>query len=123
MSSPGLYPLLSIAFMIKLSASSALERDGAKPPSSPTVVDIFLLARIFFNERKISVSQETINIISQKAMGDRKNLNNELNKIENFLGSKRQLNIDDALKLTNLSENYSIKDLVNNCLAKNKKIH
>lgn len=79
------------------------------------------IARIFFNERKISVSQETINIISQKAMGDRKNLNNELNKIENFLGSKRQLNIDDALKLTNLSENYSIKDLVNNCLAKNKK--
>ena len=79
------------------------------------------IARIFFNERKISVSQETINIISQKAMGDRKNLNNELNKIENFLGSKRQLNIDDTLKLTNLSENYSIKDLVNNCLAKNKK--
>ena len=37
------------------------------------------------------------------------------------MGSKKRLNIEDALKLTNLSENYSIKDLVNNCLAKNKK--
>ena len=37
------------------------------------------------------------------------------------MGSKKTLNTEDALKLTNLSENYSIKDLVNNCLAKNKK--
>ena len=83
-----------------------------------TLADI---ARIFFNEREVSVSQETINIISQKASGDRKNLKNELEKIENFLGSKKKLNTEDALKLTNLSENYSIKDLVNNCLAKNQK--
>ena len=83
-----------------------------------TLADI---TRRFFNERKISVSQETMNIIYQKSSGDRKNLKNELLKIENFLGSKKRLNIEDALKLTNLSENYSIKDLVNNCLAKNKK--
>ena len=79
------------------------------------------IARIFFNKRKISVSQETLNIISQKSSGDRKNLKNELEKIENFLGTRKILNFEDALKLTNLSENYSIKDLVNNCLAKNKK--
>ena len=79
------------------------------------------LARVFFKDRKISVSQETINIISQKSSGDRKNLKNELEKIESFLGSKKTLNTEDALKLTNLFENYSIKDLVNNCLAKNKK--
>ena len=83
-----------------------------------TLADI---ARIFFNERRVSVSQETINIISQKASGDRQNLKNELKKIENFLGSKKKLNSEDALKLTNLSENYSIKDLVNHCLAKNQK--
>ena len=79
------------------------------------------IVRVFFNQRKISVSQETINVISQKSSGDRKNLKNELEKIENFLGSKKKLNISDALKLTNLSENYNIKELVNNCLAKNKK--
>ena len=37
------------------------------------------------------------------------------------MGSKKKLNSEDALKLTNLSENYSIKDLVNHCLAKNQK--
>ena len=79
------------------------------------------IARKFFYDRKISTSQETINIISQKSSGDRKNLNNELEKIENFLGGKKKLNIEDVLKLTNLSENYSIKELVNSCLAKNKK--
>lgn len=79
------------------------------------------IARKFFNEQKILVSQETINIISQKSSGDRKNLKNELKKIENFLGSKKKLNLEDVLKLTNLSENYNIKDLVNSCLAKNKK--
>ena len=31
------------------------------------------------------------------------------------------MKFDDTLKLINLSENYSIKDLVNNCLAKNKR--
>ena len=79
------------------------------------------IARKFFYDRKISTSQETINIISQKSSGDRKNLNNELEKIENFLGAEKKLNIEDVLKLTNLSENYSIKELVNSCLAKNKK--
>ena len=79
------------------------------------------ITRMFFSKRQISISQETINIIIQKASGDRKNLKNELEKIENFLGSKKKLNIDDVLKLTNLSENYSINDLVNSCLAKNKK--
>lgn len=79
------------------------------------------IAKTFFKKRKILVSQETINIISQKSTGDRKNLKNELEKIENFLGVKKKLEIDDVLKLTNLAENYSINDLVNNCLAKNKK--
>lgn len=79
------------------------------------------LARKFFNDRKISVSQETINILSEKSAGDRKNLNNELEKIENYLGTNKKLHLEDVLRLTNLSENYSIKDLVNNCLAKNKK--
>ena len=79
------------------------------------------ITRIFFKERKISVSQEAINIISQKASGDRKNLKNELEKIENFLGSKKKLNTEDVLRLTNLFENHSIKDLVNNCLAKKRR--
>ena len=74
-----------------------------------------------FLEKKIPVSQEIINLLSHKSSGDRKNLKNELQKIENFLGSKKKIKIEQILKLTNLAENYSIKDLVNACLAKNRK--
>ncbi len=79
------------------------------------------IANNFFKKKEISVSQETINIIVEKASGDRKNLKNELEKIENFLGLNKKLSIENVLKLTNLSENYSIQELVNNSLAKNKK--
>ena len=79
------------------------------------------IARSFFKEKEILISQEMINLIIEKSSGDRKNLKNELEKIENFLGSKKQISTKNILKLTNLSENYSIKELVNNCLAKNKK--
>ena len=75
----------------------------------------------FLKKREILSSQETINIIIEKASGDRKNLKNELTKIENFLGTKKKLSTESVLKLTNLSENYSIQELVNNSLARNKK--
>ena len=42
----------------------------------------------FFREKKISVSQETINLLVERSRGDRENLNNELEKIENFLINK-----------------------------------
>ncbi len=83
-----------------------------------TLADI---VRNFLKRRKILSSQETVNIIIEKASGDRKNLKNELIKIENFLGSKKNLSSENVLKLTNLSENYSIQELVNNSLARNKK--
>ena len=34
---------------------------------------------------------------------------------------KKKIEIEDIIKLTNLAENYSISDLVDNCLAKNHK--
>ena len=79
------------------------------------------IVRIFFKNKKILASQEIINIIIEKSSGDRKNLKTELEKIENYLKSNQKLSTENILKLTNLSENYSIKDLVNSCLAKNKK--
>ena len=79
------------------------------------------IARLFFKEKKISISQEIVNIIIDKSSGDRKNLKNELEKIENFVGKDKPLTTEHVLKLINLSENHSITDLVNNCLAKNKK--
>ena len=75
----------------------------------------------YFKERKIPISQEAINLLIDRARGDRLNLNNELNKIENFTKNKKKINIDEIQKLTNLAENYSVTELVDNCLAKNSK--
>jgi len=77
------------------------------------------LANNFFKNKKISISQEIINLIVERSSGDRINLNNELNKISLFLLSKKKINIDDVIKLTNLAENYSISELADNCLSKN----
>ena len=79
------------------------------------------LAYSFFNEKKISISQQTINLLVDRCKGDRENLNNELTKIENFTLYNKKINIDDILKLTNLAENYSASELTDSCLAKNAK--
>ena len=79
------------------------------------------LASIFFKNKKISISQEGINLIVERSSGDRMNLENELNKISNFLVNKGKISIEEILKLTNLSENYGISELADNCLAKNLK--
>jgi len=82
------------------------------------------LANNFFRSKKISISQEIINLIVERSSGDRINLNNELNKISLFLLNKEKINIEDVIKLTNLAENYSISELADNCLSKNiKKIN
>ena len=80
-----------------------------------------LLAQKIMRDKNISISQQLINIIIERAKGDRINLKNELQKIENFSRNKKNISIDDVLKITNLSENYDISELVDSCLSKNKK--
>ena len=75
----------------------------------------------FFRDKKISISQQAINVIVERCRGDRQNLHNELQKIQSFLIDKTKINIEDLLKLTNLAENYNVGELINCCLAKNKK--
>ena len=75
----------------------------------------------FFKDKKKSISQEAINLIVERSSGDRMNLENELNKISNYLINKEKISIEEILKLTNLSENYGISELADNCLAKNLK--
>ena len=78
------------------------------------------IAKSFFLKKKIPISQESINLIVNRACGERKSLNNELEKIESFLTNKKSISYKEILDLTNLSENYSINELVDHCLAKNK---
>jgi DNA polymerase-3 subunit delta len=73
----------------------------------------------FFKEKKIAISQQSINLLLERCRGNRQNLNNELIKIENFLISKKNINIEEILKLTNLAENYNVSELIDTCLAKN----
>ena len=80
-----------------------------------------IIAQKFLREKKINISQQDLNILAERAKGDRINLTNELEKISNFSINKKNISIDEILKLSNLSENYDISELVDSSLSKNKK--
>jgi len=73
----------------------------------------------FFRNKKIPISQQLINVLIERSRGDRKNLNNELAKIESFSLSKKNINFQEIIKLTNLADNYSATELIDHSLAKN----
>ena len=75
----------------------------------------------FLKKNKIKFSQEIINILIDRAKGDRGNLKNELSKLESLSLSKKNINLEDVQKLTNLAENYTVFELSDNYLAKNSK--
>ena len=79
------------------------------------------LAYNFFKNKNIAISQANINLIINKCNGDREALLNELNKIEHYVKEGKKISSDEIIKLTNLNENHSVLELVDNCLAKNKK--
>ena len=75
----------------------------------------------FFREKKIIVSQEKINLLIDRCRGNRQNLRNELDKIDSFVKNKKNINIDQIMKLTNLAENYNVSELIDSYLAANFK--
>ena len=79
------------------------------------------LAYNFFKEKKITLSSININTIVNKCNGNRENLFNELNKIENYCKTGKKIDNESIARLTNIVENFSISELIDNCLAKNKK--
>ena len=79
------------------------------------------LALNFFREKKISISQSNINLIIGRSNGDRQTMYTELEKIEFYCKSGKKITSEYLLKLTNLIENHSISELVDNCLAKEQK--
>ncbi len=79
------------------------------------------LASSFFKQKKISISQEVINFLVERCRGDRSNLNNEMNKIYHYAFEKWKVSFEEVFKITNLAENFSINELIDNCLAKNKR--
>jgi len=68
----------------------------------------------------IKPSHESINLLIERAQGDRKNIKNEISKLQILFATKKKIEIEDLTKLTNIAENYSVFELVENYLTKNK---
>ena len=75
----------------------------------------------FLKKKNISISSANINLIVNKCNGDRETLLNELQKIEYFSINGKKITSENITKLTNLIENHSVSELIDNCLVKNKK--
>ena len=75
----------------------------------------------FLKDKNISISPSNVNLIVNKCSGDREVLFNELQKIKYFVKNGKKINNENISKLINLSENHSISELIDNCLAQNKK--
>ena len=80
-----------------------------------------MIARNFFKLNKIPISQEIINLLIERSRGDRGNLANEMGKIESYIKTNKNISLQEILKLTNLAENYSVSELLDNCLSKNSR--
>ena len=91
------------------------------PFYADTFQTLTTIAKEYLNKNKISLSQENLNLIIERSQGDRINLKNELEKILSLSKNKKKIDLNDILRLTNLSENYSASELVDSCLCKNKK--
>ena len=94
-------------------ASIALYEDTSR--------DLTRIITKFLNINKIRLSQESINLLVMRASGDRENLKIELEKIYNYSITNKDINISIIKVLTNLAENYSVNELAENFLLKNKK--
>ena len=89
------------------------------PAYKDTSFGLLEIARKFFYNYKISISQEAINLLVNRCNGDRGHLKSELDKILIFIQDKKNINLEEIYRLTNLSENFSINELVDTTLSKN----
>ena len=89
------------------------------PTFKDTSIALTEIAKKFFYNYKISISQETINLLVSRCNGDRGHLTSELDKILIYMHDKRNINLEEIYKLTNLAENTSINELVDTSLSKN----
>ncbi len=82
---------------------------------------LYSLIEKFLNANKIILSRESINLLINRSGNDRFNLKIELNKIYNYSISNKKIDLEIIKKLSNLVENYSVYELADSYLEKNKK--
>ena len=82
---------------------------------------LFKIASNFFKKNNILISSENINLVIDKCLGDRKNLQNEMNKILNFSFEKKRISRNELVKLINVYDDENFFELIDHCLIKNHK--
>ena len=78
------------------------------------IIDKFLI------KNNIKLSRESINLIANRASGNRENLKIELDKILNYSYTNDKIELSNIEKLTNLAENYDVNQLADSFLNKNR---
>ena len=83
--------------------------------------DLIKIINDEIKQTKIKLSTESINLLIERASGDRNNLRNEVNKLKSFAHNKQMVSYDQVKELTNMVGNYQNDYIVNICLNGDKK--
>ena len=83
--------------------------------------DLTNIAFEFLNKNNVKLSREAVNLLVNRASGERRNLKTELEKIYNYSLSNKNVSLENVLKLSNLAENYTVNELADSYFLKNKK--
>ena len=83
--------------------------------------DLIKIINDEIRQTKIKLSTESINLLVERASGDRNNLRNEINKLKSFALNKQAISYDQVKELTNMAGNYQNDYIVNICLNGDKK--
>ena len=83
--------------------------------------DLIKIINDEIKQTKIKLSTESINLLIERASGDRNNLRNEINKLKSFALDKQMVSYDQVKELTNMVGNYQNDYIVNICLNGDKK--
>ena len=79
-----------------------------------------IIANNFLRDIKLSLSQQSINLIIEKSNGSRQHLQNELEKINSLSLTNKKIEINQIMRITNLGNQNTISELIDLCLIKNK---
>lgn len=83
--------------------------------------DLSKIVHKFLKDNNIKISMESINLLVDRSSGSRENLKIELNKLYNYSYTKKNINIDEIKKLSNLAENYGVDKLADKYLSKDRR--
>ena len=84
-------------------------------------IDLIKVINDEIKQTKIKLSAESINLLAERASGDRNNIRNEIDKLKSFGLNKQVISYDQVKELTNMAGNYQNDYIVNICLNGDKK--